>query len=31
VDNVDQEHEWRQLKETYGQMTDDELSAVARR
>ena len=27
--SIDPEHEWRQLKETYGQMTEDELSAVA--
>jgi DNA-directed RNA polymerase subunit M/transcription elongation factor TFIIS len=29
VESIDQEHEWRQLKETYGQMTEDELFAVA--
>lgn len=29
VDHIDQEDEWQQFKETYGLMTEDELSAVA--
>lgn len=29
MQSMDQEEEWRQFRETYGQMTEDELSVVA--